>query len=244
MIEWFLDELRRAVTPNKATEPPEPKEKLYSSSESDESLLAVIPTVKKIVLGKLYSARKADAPDLIQKVILQLLIWRENQPGKSEKMTGDEWQAFASKTTYRAVNRHLSASKHLIEPLDTVGEIPGEDQIIGNTETEVASLLWLFWQEICELSLRQRRALLLNSESLIVILKQNGVSNQKLGEILELDESELSEIFRKLPLPDSQIALLTAARGDSKNQNINSLTKSIKKARHEARARLKKIISE
>jgi hypothetical protein len=172
------------------------------------------------------------------------LIWRENQPGKSEKMLGDEWKAFASKTTYHAVNRHLSGNKHLIEPLETIAEIPGENNTIGNTETEVASLLWIFWQGICQLSLRQRRALLLNSELLIVILKQNGISNQKLGEILEITECELSEIIIRLPLPDAQIALLTAIQGNNKNQNIDSLTKSIKKARHEARARLKKLISE
>lgn len=244
MIEQFLDELRRAVTANKATAPPEPDEKLNPRSDSDESLLAVIPTVKNIVRRKLYSARQTEALDIVQKVILQLLIWRDNQPNKSEKMTADEWQAYASKTTYHAVNRHLSGNNQLIEPLETAREIPVENHIIGNTETEVSSLLWIFWQEICELSLRQRRALLLNSEMLIVILKQNGISNQKLSGILEIKVWELSEIIVRLPLPDSQIALLTAVQGNNKNQNIDSLTKSIKKARHEARARLKKLITE
>lgn len=244
MIERFLDELRRAVTASNATEPPEPNEKLNLRSDSDESLLAVISTIKSIVRRKLYSAQKADAPDLVQKVILQLLIRRENQPDKSEQMTADEWQKYASKTAYRAVNRHLSDNKNIIQPLDAALEIPTQNHIIGNTDAEVASLLRIFWQEICGLSLRQRRALLLNSELLIVILKQNGIGNQKLSEILELNECELSEIIVRLPLPDSQIALLTAIQGDNKNQNIDSLTKSIKKARHEARARLKKIVSE
>ncbi|MBA3632472.1 MAG: hypothetical protein H0W58_06655 [Acidobacteria bacterium] len=244
MIERFLDELRRAVTGSEATHPPELNKKLNSRSYSEESLLAVIPTVKKIVWRKLYSVQHTDAPDVVQKVILQLLTWRENQPGKSEQMTENEWQAFASKTTYHAVNRHLSNNKYLIEPLEAVAEISGENHIFGNTETEVASLLRVFWQEICELSLRQRRALLLNSELLIVILKQNGVGNQKLCEILELNEGDFSEIFVRLPLPDAQIALLTAIRGNKENQSIASLTKSIKKARYEARARLKKLISE
>ena len=244
MIEQFLDELRRAVTANKATAPPEPNEKLNPRSDSDESLLSVIPTVKNIVRRKLYSARQDDALDVVQKVVLQLLIWRDNQPNKSEKMTADEWQAYASKTTYNAVNRHLSGNDQLIEPLESIAEISGKNHIIGNTETEVASLLCMFWQEICRLSLRQRRALLLNSEFLLVILKQNGIRNQRLGEILEINECELSEIIVRLPLPDAQIALLTAIQGNNANQNIDSLTKSIKKARHEARARLKKLIRE
>ena len=245
MIERFLDELRRAVAAKGATEPPEPNEKLNPRSDSDASLLAVIPTVKRIVRRKLYSARRDDALDVVQKVILQLLTWRENQPNKSEQMTADEWEMYASKTAYHAVNRHLSGNKHLTEPIESVPEIPTPNHIIGNTDAEVASLLWIFWQEICELSLRQCRALLLNSELLIVILKQNGIGNQKLSEILELNECDLSEIFGRLPLPDAQIALLTAIQGGNhKNQNIDSLTKSIKKARHEARVRLKKLITE
>ena len=193
----------------------------------------------------MYSAQRADAPDLVQKVILQLLVRRENQPDKSEQMTADEWQKYASKTAYHAVNRYLSGNKNTIQPLEAALEIPTQNYIIGNTDAEVASILQIFWQEICGLSLRQRRALLLNSELLIVILKQNGIGNQKLSEILELSDCDLSEIIFRLPLPDAQIALLTAIEGSNhQNQNINSLTKSIKKARHEARARLKKLISE
>lgn len=249
MIERFFDEMRRAVAAaNEATGPPQPSEKLHPPSAGDESFLAVIPTVRKIVRRKLFSAAKrGDVSDLVQKVIVQLLIWRENQPDKSEEMTAQEWQSFASKTTYRAANRLLTSDERLTEQLDAVAaaeEIPGESRIAGNTETEAASLLRVFWQGICQLSLRQRRALLLNSESLVVTLKRNGIGNKKLSEILELDKSELSEIINRLPLSDAQIARLAASRDDTKNQNINSLTKSIKKARHEARAKLQKLISE
>lgn len=247
MIERFFDEMRRAVAAaNKATDPPQADEKLHSPPAGDESFLAVIPTVRKIVRRKLFSAaRRGDESDLVQKIVVQLLIWRKNQPDKSEEMTAQEWQSFASKTTYRAANRHLSSNKHLTEPLEDVAEeISGENRIAGNTETEVASLLRVFWQGICQLSLRQRRALLLNSEPLVVALRRNGIGNEKLSEVLELDESELAEIINRLPLSDAQIARLAAARDNTKNQNINSLTKSVKKARHEARARLQKIISE
>lgn len=241
MIEQFFDELRRNVGPDKASEPPESDEKLHPPSKHDESFLAVLPTVRKIIRRKLFSAGQRDVPDLVQKVIVQLLTWRENQPSQSEEMTADEWQSFASKTTYHAVNRHLSSNENLTEPLDAAAEIPVENKIVGNTATETASLVQVFWQGICQLSLRQRRALLLNNESLIVILRLNGIGNRELSKILELEESELREIFARLPLGDAQIARLIAR---DKNQNINSLTKSIKKARHEARVKLRKLISE
>jgi DNA-directed RNA polymerase specialized sigma24 family protein len=244
MIERFFDELRRGVLAGKATEPPEPEEKLHLKPKADESLLAVVPTIRKIVWRKLFSAKQSDAPDLVQKVILQLLTWRENNPNKIEEMTAEEWQSFASKATYHAINRRLSDNEQLITPLDEAGEIPGDDFVVGNTQAEVSSMVSVFWQGICQLSLRQRRALLLNSESLLVILRLTGISNRKLGEILALNESELKEIINRLPLKDAEIANLTVARNKTKSQNIGSLTKSIKKARHEARAKLQKLISE
>lgn len=246
MIERFFDELRRGVlAADKATEPPEPNKKLHSQTRTDdEPFLAAVPTIRKIVWRKLFSAKQSDAPDLVQKVILQLLTWRENNPNKIEEMTAEEWQSFASKAAHHAVNRRLSSNEQLTAPLDEAGEISGDNLIIGNTATEVASLLRMFWQGICQLSLRQRRALLLNSETLLVILRLNSIGNRELSAILELDESELPEIIARLPLSDAQIAHLIAARNKTKRQNIGSLAKSIKKARHEARVKLQKFISE
>lgn len=247
MIEWFFDELRRgAAAADKATEPPETNKKLHSQTRTDdEPFLAAVPTIRKIVWGKLFSARADDAPDVVQRIVLQLLTWRENNPNKIEEMTADEWQSFASKAAHHAVNRRLSSKENLTEPLDEAIGISGDDAIVGNTAAEVASLLFVFWQGICHLSLRQRRALLLGSESLLVLLRLNGISNRELAENLELNESELAEIIARLPLKNAQIAHLIIAReGSAKNRNVNSITKSVKKARHEARAKLQKLISE
>lgn len=246
MIERFLDELQRNIAAtDKATEPPEPNEKRHPQLKADdESFLAALPAIRKIVWRKLFSVRQDDAPDIVQKVILQLLTWRENNPNKIEEMSADEWQSFVSKATYRAVNRRLSSKGNLTEQLDETLEIPGGDLIVGNTVAESASLAFVFWQGICQLSLRQRRAVLLGIESLLVILRLNGIGNRELSEILELSESELAEIINRLLLKDAQIAHLIAARGgNEKNQRIGSLAKSIKKARHEARAKLQKLIS-
>lgn len=248
MIEGFFDELRRAnLAANEATESPETNENLRPQTEADDdSFLVVLPTIRQIVLRKLFRSKRDDAPDVVQKVILQLLTWRKHNPEKIEEMTAEEWQLFAFKATHHAVKKRLSNENSLTEQFDESNEIPGDDLIAGNTAVEVASLLSVFWQGICQLSLRQRRALLLGSDSLLVLLRFNGISNQELGAILELSESEVPEIINRLPLKDAQIALLIADRDDSdgKNQNIGSLTKSIKKARHEARARLQKLLSE
>ena len=248
MIERFFDEWRRAdLAANEATEPSDANENQHPQTEADdESFLAVLPTIRQIVLRKLFRSKKDDAPDVVQKVIVQLLTWRKHNPEKIEEMTAEEWQLFAFKATHHAVKKRLPTGENLTEQLDETIEIPGDDSIAGNTAAEVSSLLSVFWQGICQLSLRQRRALLLGSDSLLVLLRFSGISNQELAESLELSESEMPEIINRLPLKDASIALLIADGDDSngKNQNIGSLTRSIKKARHEARARLQKFISE
>ena len=97
----------------------------------------------------------------------------------------------------------------------------------------------LVWQEICNLSLRQRRSLLLHSQELIIYLLQSGVGDQEIAEILELTESEWAEIKMRLPLSDFQIADLSPKKNSGKS--VESSVNSIKKARHEARSRLQKL---
>ena len=248
MVERFFDELRSNVPTgaDKASKFSEQSEKSHNEPKAaDESFLAPLPAIRQIVWRKLFRAKRDDAPDLIQKVVLQLLTWRENNPKKHEEMSAEEWRLFASKAAHNAVNRRLSSNEDSNAPLDEAGEIAGDDFVAGNTPAELASLLSIFWQGICQLSLRQRRALLLGSESLIVLLRFHGIGSQTLSEILEINERELLEIINRLPLKDAQIAQFIADRdGEAKNRNIGSLTQSIKKARHKARARLQKLLSE
>ena len=153
MVERFFDELRRGVpgaAADKVTDPPEQNEKSHSDTKRDESFLAAVPTVRQIVWRKLFARKPDDAPDLIQKVILQLLTWRKNNPNTIEEMTAEEWQSFASKAAHNAVNNSLSnGSDHLNVPLDKASEIATDDQVAGNTKAELASLLSRFWQGIC-----------------------------------------------------------------------------------------------
>lgn len=248
MIGRFLDDLRHTAGGGEVTEPPEHDERSRDqTNRNNESFLAAVPTIRKIVWRKLFSGGAGDAPDVVQKIILQLLTWRENNPRKIEEMSDQEWQSFAAKAAHHAVNRRLAnGNENLIEPLDEALEIAGGEAIIGNSAAELASLLSAFWQGICQLSLRQRCALLLGSESLLVLLRLNGVGSRELAEVLELSESELAEFMTLLPLKDFQIASLIVAReeGGAKNRNVKSIIKSVSKARHKARARLQKLLSE
>ena len=53
--------------------------------------------------------------------------------------------------------------------------------IEGQTDAEVCSLAKSVWQAICFFSLRQRRALLLNSQELIFDIRQSGISDEELA---------------------------------------------------------------
>jgi leucyl aminopeptidase (aminopeptidase T) len=85
--------------------------------------------------------------------------------------------------------------------------------------------------------LRQRRALLLHSRKLIVYFQKGGVREEELAQSLEMEIGEWLEVVVKLPLQDAQIARFVGATDE--RRNLESVINSIKKARHEARAKLR-----
>jgi RNA polymerase sigma factor (sigma-70 family) len=84
------------------------------------------------------------------------------------------------------------------------------------------------WQEICELPLRQRVALLLNlkdeyGNSQIEMLPFTGVATiRQIARVLEMDDEEFAELWNELPMEDAQIA----ARLNLTRQQIINLRKS------------------
>lgn len=154
MIERFFDEMRRGARARRElTEPPEPDDSSQSNSGTgrDDNFLSALPTIRKIVWRRLFSSVRDGAPDAVQKIILQLLIWRKNNPDKIQEMSSDEWQSFASKTAYHAVNKPLPNNERFSAPLEDADEIPSGTAVAGNTAAELASLLSVFWQGICQL---------------------------------------------------------------------------------------------
>jgi hypothetical protein len=248
MTDSFLEVLRRLSKETSNSSDDKDKESAPPEKKSDDSILAAIRVVRKIVRRKM-SSRKDYASDLEQGIVLRLVGWSRKYREKSSEMTSQEWNAFAARTAYNEVNRHFTSegARELVT-LETAGAaaaataLESPEKIEGETPAEVRSLARLVWQDICEMTLRQRRALLLHSDETINHLQQfGGVSDDELGQALEFKASEWDRIKNTLPLSDAQIARLFEPHQNKKGAQI--LSSSIKKARFEARAGLQKLMN-
>jgi len=189
-------------------------------ADSDDYLLTALPVVQKIVRRKTVFSWQSEASDLVQGIALRLLSWRDRNQEKSEKMSPDEWQSFAAKTAYNEINRHYSDnSKKNVVPLDLAQECV-EEIIQGQSETEVCSLVCEVWQGTCNLSLRQRRALLFGSQELVVYFLKIGITDEELAIGLSLTMDEWVSVKEKLPLMDIQIAKILKEKGNQKSVEV------------------------
>lgn len=221
---------------NKEDKDSEVIEDLSYPDDSDDTLLATIPVVQKIVRRKTVSSWQSEASDLVQGVILRLLKWRIKYQEKSEEMSLDEWQSFAAKTAYNEINRQFADNPLKDVSLEAVQETAGGETVEGQSEAEVCSLAFEVWQETCNLSLRQRRALLFGSQELVVYFLKIGITDEELAANLSLTMDEWAHVKEKLPLMDIQIAKILKEKGNQKS--VEAIANSIKKARHEARAKV------
>lgn len=239
MIEPLWDVLRRLS--NSGTDTPDSVELPSHEKKSEDSFLAALPVVRKIVRRRFVSLRPVDAADLEQGIVLRLLKWREKYPDLSEDMSSADWESFAARTAYNETNRHFSkngkAGTHL--PLSAAVDIESPEQLIGDSDAEFQSLASFVWQGICEMTLRQRRALLLKNRKLVLDFLKGGIRDEDFARILEISENEWLEVKIKIPLPDAAIAGLNSTSGEQ--TNLESAINSIKKARHEARGKLRKL---
>ena len=207
-----------------------------TAAQSESSFLEALPIVQFIVRRRRAALQQADISDLAQGIALRLWKWRGKYLKKSENMSSDDWSSFAARTAYNEVNRHFSKSARAIS-VDVENALNiAEPSVEGETEIEVFSLIHAVWQEICRLSLRQRRALLLHSQELVIYFLQSGISDNELSRILGISDDEWNEIRNRLPLSDAQIA--EVINKDDQLRDMVSLAKSVKKARHEARTKL------
>ena len=214
-------------------------EDLSYDSDSDDYLLTALPVVQKIVRRKTSFSWQSEASDLVQGIALRLLNWRDKYRERSEEMSPDEWQSFAAKTAYNEINRHYSNNYITNVSLDSVEEIAAEVVLEGQSHSEVRSLAIRVWQKICSMTLRQRQALIYGSLELVIYLLKCGITDEELTQKLNLTMEEWADAKNRLPLKSFQIAELLK---DAGNQNsVESISKSIKKARHEARAKLRRI---
>lgn len=241
MIERFWDVLGRFSTSE--NRPPDSTEEPSHQKNSENAFLAALPVVRKIVRRRFVSLRQAEALDLEQGIILRLLNWREKYPEKSEEMSEGDWEAFAARAAYNETNRHFSKSAKADAadlPLDAASEIESSLFLAGDSKAEFRSLASFVWQETCQLSLRQRRALLLRSRKFVVYLLTAGITDEELAQSLELATDEWLEVKSRLPLSDAESARFTGGSSSDESRKSEFAIKSIKKARHEARASLRK----
>lgn len=191
------------------------------------SLLTALPIVHRIVTRRGSRLDPANRSDLLQEVALRIWRWGTKYPEKSEQMSGEDWSSFAARTAYNEVNRQLSRDgKYLRLSLDELSEIE-EPSVEVQTNAEVFSLIQQVWQETCQLSLRQRRSLLLHSQELIIYFLQIGITEQRLAETLDFSEKDWNDVCDRLPMTDAEIA-----------ERTEGTVGSIKKARYEARVKL------
>lgn len=230
MIESLLENLPNAVH-DKVDLPDSEGAATYSES----SFLEALPVIHHIVRRRRMFFQQADVLDLAQGIALRLWKWRDKNGEKSDSMSNEEWNAYAARTAYNEVNRHLSKSARTSVSLDGAEHI-AESSVEGDTETEVYSLIRSVWQEICGLSRRQRRALLLHSQELVVYFLQSGIKNEELARVLGFDETEWNDIRNRIPLSDVQIAEVTKEQDETRS--LPAIARSVKKARHDARKKL------
>lgn len=142
-------------------------------------------------------------------------------------MSEGDWNAFAARTAYNEVNRLFSrVNRSANLPLESVTEA-AQTSVEKQTEIEVVFLIKQVWQEICQLTLRQRQSLLLHSQDLIIYFLQIGITDKGFADLLNFSAAEWASILDRLPMTDAEIAEQTA-----------STAGAIKKARHDARVRL------
>jgi RNA polymerase sigma factor (sigma-70 family) len=238
MTESFFEELPNLTEDE--TQSPELADNLSSQADHDDSLLTSLTLVQKIVRRRAASSWQSEAADLMQRVLLRLLTWRRKYTEKSQEMSPDEWQSFTARTAFNEINRYHKKQKSLAEvPIDESSDYARIESPEGNSKAEESSLALAGWQEICTMSLRQRRALLFHSQKLYVHLLKSGVSNEEIAAILEISVDCWMKAKMRIPMSDIKIAELIQT--EDQRKCTESKSRSIKKARFEARIKLRKV---
>lgn len=194
--------------------------------------------VRRVAYGRIPILQAADIPDIVQDVSLRLWKWCMKYGEKSERMTDTDWNSFTARTAHNEINRYYSNRKGLRDDvsLDEAASVPTSAPE-GNTDVEMISLVNKVWQEICSLSVYQRRSLLLHSSDLIIHFMLSGIEEETIARTLEFDGEEWQQIIERLPLTDAEIAEIFLKSYVSGNRQPNA--GAVKKARFDARKKLK-----
>jgi DNA-directed RNA polymerase specialized sigma24 family protein len=238
MIESYFDE-----SPPVAGEEPNNSKSAqdqHLEADPDDSWLDALREVKRIARRKSFSSWHREAADLVQEVALRLFKWRRNHKDKSRDMSPEEWRKFAAGAARNEIRRrHANRNLALEVPFDETAEFAAALSPEGQSAAERASLARAAWQEICTMTLRQRRALLFFSQKLHVLLLDSGIGDEEIAAALEISLEKWIETQKRISLSDSQIADLI--NEISSGKTFGTSTRSVKKARAEARIKLRRV---
>lgn len=205
--------------------------------DCDGLLTQSLKLIRKVIAGR-KSVLGDDVPDVSQEIVLRLWRWRTKFAGKSSQMSENEWSAFTARAAHNEVNRNLSNRiRHAEISIDEV-EVGESSQTSPSDET--FQLVEIAWQGICRLSLHQRQALLFSSVDLVLQLFQFGIEEDELLRTLGLSRESWKTIAARMPLNDSDIAEI--ANTNSGRRRKRTTAGAIKKARFDARKRLKELM--
>ncbi len=177
-------------------------------------------------------------PDISQEAALRLWKWLTKFEDKSSQMAAADWKSFTARTARNEVNRNLSNRNKRIETSLDESELFAAERDASSPETFV--LVKTVWQGICRLSLYQRQALLFSSVDLVLYLFQFGIEEDELLAKLELTRESWERISTRMPLTDIEIAEI--ANPNSANGQRSATAGAVKKARFDARKRLKELM--
>lgn len=229
--------MAKSIVPKLQTSPGDPPIESDRARNRESFFTESLSLIRKVVVGRRV-VHTDDLPDVSQEIALRLWKWFRKFDEKSSGMPVSEWRSFTARAAHNEVNRKLSnQSKRPEVSLDEVGS---EGPVFGETSPEVILLVEIVWQGICRLTLYQRQALLLSSLDLVIYLLQFGVEENDLIDVLGLSTQSWEKIIPRMPLSDNEIGELLSAR--SGREKFASNPGAVKKARFDARRRLKELM--
>lgn len=219
------------------TSPDDPPSRSDGALDREGFFAESLKLIRKIIAGR-RSVLADDVPDISQEAVLRLWSWRSKFEDKSSQMAEADWKSFTARTAHNEVNRNLSNRNKRIEvSLDETEVLDGG---IDASSAETFDLVKTVWQGICKLSLYQRQALLFSSVDLVLYLFQFGIEEDELLAKLELTRESWERISTRMPLTDIEIAEI--AHPNSANGQRSATAGAVKKARFDARKRLKELM--
>ena len=219
------------------TSPGDPPSGSDSALDREGFFAESLKLIRKVIAGR-RSVMADDVPDISQEASLRLWRWRSKFEDKSSQMAEGDWKSFVARTAHNEVNRNLSNRNKKIETSLDETEAPGDEVNASSAETFV--LVKTVWQGICRLSLYQRQSLIFSSVDLVLYLFQFGIEEDDLLAELELTKESWERISTRMPLTDIEIAEI--ANPNSANGQRVATAGAVKKARFDARKRLKELM--